>query len=156
MREPRLRISLLRRPWALVSSVLLNVFEHTSSARRSVLWAAVATTGRISTSVTSCPRSASCHAASEPARPPPTTVIIGQKLTLASGCCEVRCGIRSGDYPATAAGSGSGATSHSLPHLRHFRKSPRALVDFISAPTKLHSGHCSRVGLFQATKSHFG
>jgi hypothetical protein len=30
--------------------------------------------------------------------------------------------------------SGLGA-SHSLPHLRHFRKSPRALVNFISAPT---------------------
>ena len=55
------------------------------------------------------------------------------------------CGFRDlvfSDQPASASASaltGSGSSvfgaSHSLPHLRHFRKSPRALVNFISAPT---------------------
>src|SRR6185436_14972860 len=35
----------------------------------------------------------------------------------------------------------------------HLRKSPRALDVFISAPTKLQSGHFSFTGGFQATKS---
>jgi len=46
------------------------------------------------------------------------------------------------NHPASASaaaltGSGSSVVgaSHSLPHLRHFRKSPRAFVNFISAPT---------------------
>lgn len=42
-------------------------------------------------------------------------------------------------YPANAGSAAAGSSfvgaSHSFPHLRHFRKSPRALVNFISAPT---------------------
>ena len=40
-------------------------------------------------------------------------------------------------YPASAsspAGSSAFGASHSLPHFKHFLKSPRALVNFISAP----------------------
>src|SRR5688572_8316394 len=61
-------------------------------------------------------------------------------------------------YPASAAApsvTGSSGASHSLPHLRHFRKFPRALVNFISAPTYAHSGQVSVTGLFQITKSQF-
>ena len=50
-----------------------NEFEQTSSANCPVLWAAVARCGRISCSTAGTPRRASCHAASEPERPPPTT-----------------------------------------------------------------------------------
>jgi hypothetical protein len=39
-----------------------------------------------------------------------------------------------GGHPASACSS-VGATSHSLPHLMHLRYSPRALVNFISAPS---------------------
>src|SRR5437016_5598708 len=49
--------------------------------------------------------------------------------------------------------SGAFGASHSLPHFMHFLKSPRALDVFISAPTKLHSGHFSFTGGFHATKS---
>ena len=59
-----------------------------------------------------------------------------------------------GGFAAGEAAADDGGTSHSLPHLRHFRKSPRALVNFISAPTYAHSGHVSATGLFHATKSH--
>lgn len=39
-------------------------------------------------------------------------------------------------HPASASSAGSGfGAAHSLPHLMHLRYSPRALVDFISAPT---------------------
>jgi len=40
------------------------------------VWAGVLRTGRISNSRVLIPRDAICHAASEPAKPPPTTVII--------------------------------------------------------------------------------
>src|SRR2546423_1355889 len=72
MGEASARISALSSPCAFEVSVLLNVLLHTSSASDSVWCAAVRTTGRISCTTTSCPRSASCHAASDPARPPPT------------------------------------------------------------------------------------
>src|ERR671922_1832804 len=57
-------------------------------------------------------------------------------------------------YTATA--SSSGATSHSFPHFRHLRNSPRALVIFASAPSNPHSGHRSATGRFHETKSHAG
>src|SRR5262245_48812297 len=57
--------------------------------------------------------------------------------------------------PASAsASSPSGAfTSHSVPHFRHFLKSPLVFVNFISAPKYPRSGHCSATGLFHTTKS---
>src|SRR5215472_15694887 len=62
-----------------------------------------------------------------------------------------------GGQPASASAlSGCSSVlgaSHSLPHLRHLRKSPRVLLNFISAPTKPHSGYFSFTGLFHATKS---
>src|SRR5690606_16942425 len=48
--------------------------------------AGVRRTGRISISVTSWPRCASCHAASQPARPPPTTVT--SAMTIRSSCAS--------------------------------------------------------------------
>src|SRR5262249_55473277 len=70
------RISSCRRPIALVAqSSERNEFEHTSSARLSVLCAAVLRTGRISKSRTGTFRWAICQAASAPARPPPMTWI---------------------------------------------------------------------------------
>src|SRR5262249_11133676 len=72
---PRRRISSLRSPTALSSLSPRKELLQTSSARRSVLWTAVGLTGRISISVTRTPQDAACHAASDPARPPPTIVI---------------------------------------------------------------------------------
>ena len=43
-------------------------------------WAGVETAGRISTRRTATPAAASCHAASQPASPPPTTVTIGSGI----------------------------------------------------------------------------
>ena len=70
--EPASRISACSRPTALVSaSSERKELEQTSSARPSVLCASVPRTGRISCSTTGTPACAACHAASEPARPPP-------------------------------------------------------------------------------------
>ena len=70
--EPSRRISSCSRPTALCSpSSERNELEQTSSAKPSVLCAAVARSGRISCSTTGTPACASCQAASEPARPPP-------------------------------------------------------------------------------------
>src|SRR6185369_7098116 len=78
-----------------------------------------------------------------------------RRFSLGAGGPSLRSGRQVGAYPATASSTGSSVfgASHSLPHLRHLRKSPRALVNFISAPTKPHSGHFSFTGLFHATKS---
>ncbi len=74
MSEPARRISSCSRPTAFVShSSERNEFEHTSSARPSVLWASVERTGRISCSTTGTPALTICQAASEPASPPPMT-----------------------------------------------------------------------------------
>ena len=81
--EPSLRISSLRRPTALSSLSPRSELEQTSSARPSVLWTSVARTGRISCRVTGTPRDAACHAASEPASPPPMMWITDQ--------CPERC-----------------------------------------------------------------
>src|SRR5688572_25958339 len=72
--EPSARISWWRRPTALCSeSSDRKLFEQTISARRSVSCAGVESPPpRISLSRTLRPASASCHAASEPASPPPT------------------------------------------------------------------------------------
>jgi len=55
----------------------LRELLHTSSASRSVWWAGVRVPGRISKRRTTQPRSAACHAASQPASPPPMIVISG-------------------------------------------------------------------------------
>ena len=71
--ESARRISSCRRPTALRSaSSERKELEQTSSASRSLTWASVPRTGRISQSSTGTPRRAICHAASQPARPPPT------------------------------------------------------------------------------------
>ena len=72
--EPQRRISACSRPTALYSqSSDRKELEQTSSASPSVWWASVVRTGRISCRITGTPASAICQAASEPARPPPTT-----------------------------------------------------------------------------------
>src|SRR5580692_6953104 len=72
MIEPRARISRCRIPTALVeASSDRKEFEQTSSARWGVWWAAVVWNGRISCRTTGTPEFAACHAASEPASPPP-------------------------------------------------------------------------------------
>src|SRR5215211_2554274 len=76
IREPSRRISWCSSPTAFaLASSERNEFEQTSSARPAVLWASVPRTGRISCSTTGTPAAATCDAASEPARPPPTTWI---------------------------------------------------------------------------------
>jgi hypothetical protein len=50
------------------------------------LWTAVGRTGRISWRVTGTPREAACQAASQPASPPPTIVIIGFPLAARDPC----------------------------------------------------------------------
>jgi len=57
----------------LCASSERNEFEQTSSASPCVLWASVMRCGRISCTITGTPAWAICHAASEPARPPPMT-----------------------------------------------------------------------------------
>ncbi len=72
--EPQARSSAWSTPTALVSaSSERSELEQTSSPSRSVACASVERTGRISCSTTGTPRDASAQAASEPARPPPTT-----------------------------------------------------------------------------------
>src|SRR4051812_22088598 len=71
--EPNVSISRLRSPAAWNGSSLRSELLHTSSARSPDLCAGVPLTGRISWRTTSEPRSASCQAHSEPARPPPMT-----------------------------------------------------------------------------------
>src|SRR5262249_20820025 len=67
-------ISSCSKPTALFSqSSERKEFEHMSSARPSPVWAGVIFTGRISCRTTGTPALAICQAASEPARPPPTT-----------------------------------------------------------------------------------
>src|SRR5262245_16518961 len=73
--DPSRRISSFSRPTALSSLSPRKEFEQTSSARRSVLCTAVGRAGRISYSVTGTPWAAACQAASDPAKPPPTTLI---------------------------------------------------------------------------------
>src|SRR5580704_9045178 len=72
MIEPRARISRCRIPTALVeASSDRKEFEQTSSAKWGVWCAAVVWNGLISCRTTGTPEFAACHAASEPARPPP-------------------------------------------------------------------------------------
>ena len=70
--DPSRRISSLSSPTAFSSESPRNELLQTSSASRSVRCAAVERTGRISWRETGTPREAACHAASLPARPPPT------------------------------------------------------------------------------------
>ena len=67
------RNSACNSPTAFVSaSSDRKEFEQTSSASDCVTCASVLRTGRISCSTTAMPPLAACHAASEPASPPPT------------------------------------------------------------------------------------
>ncbi len=92
---PRRRSSALSRPCAVEVSTDLKVLLHTSSASRPVWCAAVPVTGRISCSVTSTPRSASAHAASLPARPPPMTAAFTPATPPPArprgSCCRTSC-----------------------------------------------------------------
>src|SRR5229473_3525782 len=81
--EPRRRISSLSSPTAVSSVALRKEFEHTSSARRSVVCASVPRRGRISWRSTPMPRRASCQAASQPASPPP--MMVTRSVVIGSG-----------------------------------------------------------------------
>ena len=71
--EPSRRISSLSSPTALPSEAARSELLHTSSASSGLACAGEKRSGFISCSTTSTPRSASWKAASEPARPAPTT-----------------------------------------------------------------------------------
>ena len=75
-RPPKRRSSSLSRPDALVSSFERSELEQTSSAKSAEWCAGVILSGFISWSSTAMPRSASCQAASQPARPAPITVTL--------------------------------------------------------------------------------
>src|SRR5258705_351529 len=78
MIDPSLRISACSRPTALpVQSSARNELEQTSSARRSVWWASVPRTGRISCSTTGMPAWSVIYAAS--------MVAIGQVMLRSLG-----------------------------------------------------------------------
>src|SRR4029453_17556424 len=79
--EPSRRISACSRPTALLAaSSERNELEQTSSARPSVRCASVIRCGRISCRTTRTPPLATCQAASEPARPPPTTWTVSVRV----------------------------------------------------------------------------
>src|SRR3954454_7288569 len=96
MSEPSRRISACSSPTALLAaSSERKEFEHTSSARPSVRCASVILTGRISCKVTGVPDLATCQAASEPARPAPTTCTVSENDFVPVIATEVA---RSGRY----------------------------------------------------------
>ena len=75
--EPSMRISSFKSPHALPNtSLLLSELEHTSSAKSALECAGVNERGFMSASSTENPSSASRHAASHPASPAPTTLIL--------------------------------------------------------------------------------
>ena len=78
--EPMRSSSIFSKPAALSNLVDLNEFEHTSSARPSVVWAGEVVFGRISMRRTGTPRYASESAHSLPASPPPTTVTVSNRM----------------------------------------------------------------------------
>ncbi len=87
--EPARRISAWSSPTAFVSaSSERNELEQTNSAKPPVLCAGVIEAGRISWRTTEMPASASCHAASEPARPPPITWIFAECSFMPAICDE--------------------------------------------------------------------
>src|SRR5699024_5672067 len=87
IRLSRRRSSSLSSPAALVSSSERSEFEQTSSAKSSEWCAGLCCTGFISCRRTLTPRCASCHAASQPARPAPTTVTVSTIGGLL--CCSL-------------------------------------------------------------------
>src|SRR5215207_3110859 len=100
IREPSRRISWCSSPTAFASaSSERKEFEQTSSARPPVLWASVPRRGRISCSTTGTPALAICQAASEPARPPPTTWM---GLVMLPDIGERPIGIKRIETPASA------------------------------------------------------
>ena len=85
IREPRRRISSFKSPTAFDSSPERSELEQTSSAKFSLWCAGVNFFGFISQSVTSTPRSAACHAASQPASPAPIILIFANYFSSLSG-----------------------------------------------------------------------
>jgi hypothetical protein len=79
--EPRMRISALSRPDALVRRSDFSELLQTSSASEPVRWTGVSLVGRISYRRTRTPARAACHAASAPANPPPM-IVISRLLTI--------------------------------------------------------------------------
>jgi hypothetical protein len=77
--EPSRRISSLSRPTALDTRFERSELLHTSSANQSAVCAGERSTGFMSTRVTSRPRRAACHAASQPASPAPMTTTCKSK-----------------------------------------------------------------------------
>ena len=75
MAEPKRDISAFRRPTPLATSAERREFEQTSSPKSGLEWAGVYWAGFISWRMTGTPKDAALRAASQPARPPPITVI---------------------------------------------------------------------------------
>src|ERR1700678_1455107 len=114
MIEPRARISRCRIPTALVeASSDRKEFEQTSSARWEGWCADVVRIGRISSRNTGTPELAACHAASEPARPPPMMWIgrMGALVTKLPGVVNVILsgGVREGVAASSADALADGA-----------------------------------------------
>ena len=82
--EPALRSSSFSSQGAVFTVSDFREFEQTSSAKSLVRCAGVDRNGRISKSSTAMPRRAHCHAASEPASPAPTILMLGM-LTFTTG-----------------------------------------------------------------------
>ena len=74
MSDPSRASSSLSRPTAFSSAAPRNELLQTSSASAPDVWAGPLRFGRISYRSTSMPQRAACHAASQPASPPPITV----------------------------------------------------------------------------------
>src|SRR3984957_16306599 len=128
MIEPRARISRCRIPTALVeASSDRKEFEQTSSARWGVWWAAVVWNGRISCRTTGTPEFAACHAASEPARPPPMMWIgrMGALVTKLPGVVNGFC--RNCQRRVAASRAGPGPTGRLPRAPRLFRISRSGL-----------------------------
>ena len=73
-KDPNRRISSFNSPAALSTRAAFRELEQISSANPWLWWAGENFWGFISNRVTGIPRRASCHAASHPARPAPSTV----------------------------------------------------------------------------------
>src|SRR5262245_19686687 len=117
--EPSRRSSSCSRPTALCRRSERRLFEHTSSAKRSLTCAGERLCGFISHSRTRTPRRASASAASQPARPAPITVTRSgpamkrAKITRRAqrgARAEPRliCGGRKPIQPGMASGKGTG------------------------------------------------
>ena len=80
-RDPSRRISSFKSPAALFTRAAFRELEQISSARPPLLWAGENRWGFISYKVTGIPRRARAQAASQPARPAPSTVTCSNALS---------------------------------------------------------------------------